>query len=182
MPYNPKDDKMPLNVGGGGRRRKDKDKNKLKNLILQLTIKGWSNPDIARHPEINLTISKSGMSQRVWQVQSELVKEGKLTRDVKTNRLIRPFEEIKKHKWDKISNSDAIVNCDSLGKMWKRLMEKKDGKGDPKSRTRMNDFLTICNTVNVHPDTIANAVDENNQPAWLAKATEVMKEFRKIIP
>ncbi len=174
MTYNPQ-----LNVSDKKRRSKPKAQNKLKALILNLTVKGWSNPDIAKHPEIQLTISDSGMCQRVWQIQSVLVKEGKLKRDINTNRLVRPFEEIQKHNWEKISNSDAIEQCKSLEKMWKFQMAKNHGKGSPQAKTWLNNILTICNTVNIHPDEIANAVDENNNPAWLAKATEVMIEFSK---
>jgi len=174
MAYNP-----TLNVTNKKRRSKTKDKNKLENLVLQLTLKGWSNPDIARHPEINLTVSKSGMSQRVWQIQKSLTTKGKLKRSATTGRLERPLAEIQKHKWNKISNSDAIENCKSLEKMWAFQMQKNQGKGSPQAKNWLNNILTICNTMNIHPDEIANAVDEDGNPDWLLKATEVMIAFRQ---
>ena len=174
MPFAPE-----LQVQKQRRRIKPKDQHKLKNKILELTLQGLGNADIARHPDVNFTISADGHCQQVYRIQNMLVIEGKLKRDALTKQLIGTEIASEKHKWQKATENIAKQNSKTLSIFWDSLSNKNDGKGDPNAQQYFNDICTVCNTVQVHPDEIIYAVDDQGQPAYLQKAKQVAEEFVK---
>ncbi len=168
-----------IKVSEKKRRIKPKEKKLLKTKVLELTLAGYGNVDIANHSDVNLTFSSSGHCQQVYRIQQELIAEGKLRKDPHTKRLVGLEEKQSNFKWKKQDVEVAKQNSKSLSKFYQWLQSKKDGKGDPKTNIWFNGFLTICNTVNVHPDEIAFAKDNDGNPAYFDKATQVMQEFVK---
>jgi len=162
------------------RRTSPKEQAVLKSKILELTLSGFRNVEIANHNEVGLSVSNRGQSQRVWQIQQELIRDGKLKKDATNGRLVVPYEVKKKHEWSKVTQEIAKSDSKYFKVMWDVMMSKRNGKGEPDAQTYANNFLTVCNTVNIHPDEIIDAKDSDGKPNYIKKMREVMIKFNTL--
>lgn len=165
---------MAFQLNISKRRTKERDIKKRDDLVLQLTMKGWSSKEIGMHPELNYAIT-NGQCQRIIQIQNILVEQDRLKKNEQGSFII-PVTKITEHKWQRVG-IEIAQTVPEIKRMYDYMVA--NNKDPQDTITQINGITVLCNTLNIHPAEIINSQTLDGQANYISKARECLLEMQK---